>query len=194
MQSRIFHGDLKPADLARALMGHFHRGNLRVQQIGDREKITVQIATTNMPSAGGQTALGVAIQKVEDGIMVSVGKQAWLGVAASLGRTALQALRNPLSLLGNLDDIAQDIEYLRLSEEVWEAIDSAARAAGVSTELSERLRRMVCNYCNTANPVGEPRCIACGAPLGDVQPRTCKKCGFVARNDERFCTQCGQPL
>ena len=175
-------------------MGHFHRGNLCVQQIGDREKITVQIATTNMPSAGGQTALGVAIQKVEDGIMVSVGKQAWLGVAASLGRTALQALRNPLSLLGNLDDIAQDIEYLRLSEEVWEAIDSAARAAGVSTELSERLRRMVCNYCNTANPVGEPRCIACGAPLGDVQPRTCKKCGFVARNDERFCTQCGQPL
>ena len=69
--------------------------------------------------SGGHTALTINIQKVEDGIMMELGQQAWLGVAASLGQTAISALRNPLSLLGRLDDIAQDIENMQLSENVW---------------------------------------------------------------------------
>jgi DNA-directed RNA polymerase subunit RPC12/RpoP len=70
-------------------------------------------------------------------------------------------------LLGRLDDIAQDIESLQLSEDIWKAIDNFANLKGATFELSERLRRIVCEYCNTANPVGEPSCIACGAPLGE---------------------------
>jgi hypothetical protein len=117
-----------------------------------------------------------------------------MGIAASLGSTALSALRNPLSLLGRLDDLAQDIESLQLTEQIWAAIQELARTAAAGHELSERLRRMVCEYCDSANPVGEPRCIACGAPLGDVQPRTCLNCGFIVRSSETNCPNCRRPL
>lgn len=194
MQPRIYHGELTPKSLAQSLVGTYNRGNLRAQLLGSRDHYVVQIMTRDRPTSGGQTALSVEIRKVPDGVAVQVGKQTWLGVAASLGQTALSAWRNPWSLLGRLDDVAQDVEHLQLSESVWGTIEQAARAAGASFELSERLRRMVCDYCNTANPVGEPSCIACGAPLGDVQPRTCLNCGFVVRGDESRCPNCGKPL
>lgn len=194
MQPRIFHGDLAPVDIARALIAEFNHGNLQAHQIGSDDKIAVQIASDQQPVSGGQTALTVSLQKVEDGVSVLIGKQAWLGVAASLGWTALTAWRNPWTLLNHLDDLAQDIENLQLSEQVWEVIENQARAAGASFELSERLKRMVCLYCNTANPVGESNCIACGAPLGDVQPHTCPNCGFIIKTNESTCPNCGKKI
>ena len=193
-EPRIYHGDLKPSDIARVLVGKFNRGNLSVQQIGDSEKTVVQIATREMRASGGQTALTVTINKVEDGVAVQLGSQAWMGVAASLGQTAMAALINPWNLLGRLDDIAQDIENIKLPEEVWQTVEEAAVAAGASLELSDRLRRAVCVYCNTPNPVGEAACIACGAPLGDSQPRTCLNCGFVVRTGEAKCPNCGKAI
>jgi RNA polymerase subunit RPABC4/transcription elongation factor Spt4 len=136
----------------------------------------------------------VILQAVEDGVAVTIGSQAWLGVAASLGQTAIIALRNPINLMGRLDDLAQDIESLQLSDQVWEAVETVAHQAAASTELSQRLRRMVCEYCLTANPVGEPACIACGAPLGEVQPHTCLNCGFIVTTDEKICPNCRKPL
>jgi DNA-directed RNA polymerase subunit RPC12/RpoP len=194
MEPRIFHGNITPHDIASYLLSQFNRGNYRAQQLGRGEKIVVQIATRESPTSGGETALSVNLNAVEDGVTVQIGKQAWLGVAASLGMTALTAWRNPLALLSRLDDLAQDIENLQLSEQVWENIETVARAANVTFELSERLRRIVCEYCNTANPVGEPNCIACGAPLGNVQPRTCNNCGFVLKTTELVCPNCGQKL
>ncbi len=194
MESRIYHGKLLPADLAQNLMAQFNRGNLMVQQIGEGDKIAVQIASRNQPASGGQTALSVTMQKVEDGVAVQVGQQAWVGVAASLGFSALAALINPWNLLGRLDDIAQDIESLQLSEEVWKSIDSSARALGSGYELSDRLKRVVCAYCGVANPVGAGSCIACGAPLGLVQPTTCRYCGFVITGEDKYCPNCGKPL
>jgi hypothetical protein len=190
MEQRVYHGELTPSYIARALIARFNQGNLRAQQIGSGDQIIVQIATRHGALSGGMTALSVSLQAIEGGVSTQVGKQAWLGVAASLGITALQALRNPFSLVGRLDDLAQDFESLQLSELVWETIDSSARAAGASYELSERLRRLVCTYCSTANPVGEPSCIACGAPLGNLQPFTCDKCGFVLRVSEQVCPNC----
>jgi RNase P subunit RPR2 len=103
-------------------------------------------------------------------------------------------LRNPWSLIDRLDDIAQDVESIQLSEEIWKVIEASARALGSGFELSNRLRRTVCAFCNVANPVGESNCIACGAPLGEVQPTTCKICGFVSRQNEKVCANCGKPL
>jgi hypothetical protein len=194
MERRIFHGSLKPVDIAHALMAEFNRGNLQAQTLGQSEKMIVQIGTHTSTMSGGQTALTVTIQTVEDGIMIELGQQAWLGVAASLGMSALAALRNPFSLLGRLDDIAQDIENLQLSERIWNVIDRSARAAGASFELSERLKRLVCEYCCTANPVGEPACIACGAPLGTSHPDACPRCGFVVKQIETKCPNCGEIL
>jgi len=71
--------------------------------VGNKDKIAVQIATRFGTTLGGQTALTINIHKVEDGIMMEIGSQAWLGVAARLGQTAISAIRNPLSLPGRLD-------------------------------------------------------------------------------------------
>lgn len=192
--TRIFHGDLHPSDIARDIIAYFNRGGYRVQQIGRDPKMAIQIATHQFARSGGQTALTITMHKVEDGVSVQVGRQAWLGLAASLGATALSALRNPLSLLGRIDDLAQDIESLQLNDEVWEVIENTARQHGTGKALSDRLKRYVCPYCNTANPVGEGRCMACGAPLGDIQPQTCLNCGFVVRNLERICPNCHAKL
>lgn len=194
MDRRIFHGNIEPNDIAQTLMGEFNRGNLHAQVIGNHDKMAVQIATRRGSMSGGQTALTVTLQKVEDGVMVDLGQQAWLGVAASLGHTAISALRNPFSLLSRLDDLAQDIENIQLSENVWKAIDRAVTNLGASHDLSEKLSRVACEFCGTANPLGEGSCIACGAPLGDVHPTTCPKCGFVITSRESRCPNCQQPL
>lgn len=194
MERRILHGNIKPNDIAHALMAEFNRGNLQAQTVGQANKLAVQITTRKGAQSGGQTAMTVSIQRVEDGIMVEIGQQAWFGVAASLGHTAISALRNPFSLLGRLDDLAQDIENMQLQEKVWRTIDRAATALGASHELSERLRRVICLYCDTANPLGEGSCIACGAPLGEVHPITCPNCGYAVTKEETICPNCKRKL
>jgi len=194
METRIFHGDLQAEDIAEALVARFNRQNLIAQQIRRDEQIVVQITTRQYAASGGQTALGVTLRQNEDGVTVQLGKQTWIGIAASLGQTVLMALRNPLSLIGRLDDVAQDIENLELDEQVWEVIDEIARAAGASHYLSERLRTLTCAYCGVANPVAGPNCIACGAPLGDRQPTTCPHCGYVITTAEQICPNCNRSL
>lgn len=175
-------------------MAEFNRGNLQAQVIGSKEKMAVQIATRMGSMSGGQTAMTINIENIEDGVMVEVGQQAWLGVAASIGQTAWTALRNPFSLLSRLDDIAQDIESIQLSDRVWKVIDNAIVSAGASHSLSERLQRVTCAFCGIANPLGEGSCTACGAPLGDAQPATCANCGFVVTAEETVCPNCHQKL
>lgn len=191
MPQRIYHGSLRNTDLARAIIGHFSRGNLHVQQFGADDSLVVQIATSPYARSGGRTALSVTLQNVTDGVSVELSKQAWLGVAASLGISTIAAIQNPFNLLNRLDDIAQDLEYVQLVDNVWKIIDTTARSLGSGFELSERLNRYVCDYCNTANPPGEPNCIACGAPLGDIQPKTCGNCGYVIKKWEINCPNCG---
>jgi len=194
MDRRIFHGNITPNDLAHALIAEFNRGNMNTQVVGNKDRIAVQISTRMGMMSGGHTALTINIQKVEDGIMMELGQQAWLGVAASLGQTALSALRNPLSLLGRLDDIAQDIENMQLSENVWNIIDRTVATLGASHALSDRLTRITCDYCGSANPLGEGNCLACGAPLGEAHPITCHNCGFAISNSEVICPNCSQKL
>jgi hypothetical protein len=191
---RIFHGDLSPMDLARPLIAEFNRGNLRAQIVGQADNLAVQIGTRPGAPSGGPTALTVTLQRVSDGVLVRTGAQEWLGTAASIGNTTIRALTNPWSLLGRLDDLAQDVQNMQLPERAWTVLEQAAAALGAGQELSARLRRVVCEYCETANPVGEGACIACGAPLGESQPETCPRCGFVVRVDEKHCPNCGLDL
>ena len=190
MERKIFHGNIKPVDVAQALLGEFNRGNLRAQTLGQKDKMIIQVSSRPGAASGGDTAITITIQKLDHGIMVEVGEQTWLGVAASLGVSALAAIRNPFSLLGRLDDIAQDIEHLQLGEKIWEVISKSVRGAGASTELSENLKRVTCDYCLSANPVGEASCIACGAPLGKSQPSTCNHCGYVVTKNTKICPNC----
>jgi hypothetical protein len=194
MDRRVYHGNVSPEVITQALVAEFNQGNTQVHVFGETNNQTVQIASSQWAHSGGKTALTINIQKVEDGVMVQVGEQEWLGVAASLGQTAIAALINPINLLGRLDDIAQDVSSLQLNEKVWQIVSGVASAAGASQKLSERLARVTCEYCGVANPVGEPTCVACGAPLGNEQPKTCAKCGYVLAHEEKICPNCGQPV
>ena len=194
MDRQIYHGDVNSSDVAQALLAEFNRGNLRAQILGQADQLAVQIGTRPGAASGGQTALTVSIQKVADGIMVQIGQQEWLGTATSLGWTVVTALQNPFSLINRLNDIAQDVENLQLTEHVWTVINQAIQAAGASHQLSARLNRIVCEYCGTANPVGEGDCLACGAPLGKAQPRACPNCGFVMEPNEIKCPNCGAAI
>lgn len=192
MERRFYHGKLTPSDFVRALIGEFNRGSLSTRHFGNDQESVVQIYSNKQAKRGGQTALTVTMRKVPDGVMVEIGQQSWLGIAASLGQAAILARWRPWDVLGRLDDLAQDIENLQLPKRVAELIEKTAQSLGAGTELSERLKRLECSYCRTANPVGEPACIACGAPLGDIQPRTCLRCGFVVRKSEMVCPNCGE--
>ncbi|MEW6717496.1 MAG: zinc ribbon domain-containing protein [Chloroflexota bacterium] len=193
-ERKIYHGDITPNEIARALVAEFNHGNLQAQQLGREDQVIVQIASRLGATSGGQTALTVTLQEIEDGVSVQIGKQAWFGVAASLGVTALAALRNPFTLIHRLDDLAQDIEHLGLTDRVCQVIEETVHASGAGLELSERLQRVVCEYCRTANQLGEDRCIACGAPLGDAHPTTCPSCGFVIVANEDACPNCGKNI
>jgi len=194
MEQRIYHGNLTLTNIAQALLAYFNRGNLRTQMVGDNDEMSVQIATRPGASSGGETAVTVQLKKVDDGVLVSVSEQAWLGVAASMGQTVIATLINPWNLLGRLDDLAQDVENLQIHEKVWQVVGTVAQTNQASTQISERLQRLECLFCGTANPVGEGSCIACGAPLGSIQPRTCPACGFVVLRGERNCPSCNKPI
>lgn len=194
MEEHVFHGNISPKDIANNLIAEFNKGNLRAQALGDDDNLTVQITTAQFSRSGGQTALAVNVRRITDGVIVQVGQQQWLGVAASLGQSAMAAIINPWNLLGRLDDIAQDIENLNMTERVLQKINQVVSMAGAGTHLSEKLTRLTCEYCLTANEVGTANCISCGAPLGKAQPTTCPHCGWVLDQEEKYCPNCGKPL
>jgi hypothetical protein len=192
--TRVYHGNIRAVDIARTLKGEFHRGNYVVQTYGKPEKIVLQIATKQHLQSGGQTALTVNLNDTEDGVIVSVQKQKWLGIAASIGQSAIATVMNPWNLLSRIDDIAQDIESITLVDDIWDIVEKRVRIAGAGMQLSDKLRRVTCHYCGSAIRTGEPNCVACGAPLGEVQPVTCKNCGFVASPGDHHCPNCHQAL
>jgi hypothetical protein len=194
IEQRVFYGPITPADIASALVAEFDQGDLEAQQVGSGEQVVVQIASRRNPTSGGRTALTVQLAVVEDGVMVRMGRQDWLGVAASLGVTALMTLLKPISFVSRVDDLAQDIAAIGLVDRAWATIERAATTLGASHVLSDRLRRLTCAHCLTANPVGAPACIACGAPLGPAQPSACPRCGHLLTAGLNRCPQCGESI
>ena len=116
------------------------------------------------------------------------------GIAADLARTGIRTLINPWYLLNELDNVARNVDWLTLRDSVWEAIDGYCQAVGGSLGVPAEARHVACPYCGTTNPIGAPKCSACGAPLGQYQPITCPKCGYLLVWNKRFCTRCGASI
>jgi hypothetical protein len=190
MDQKNFYGNIEPIDVANRLVSEFNQGNLKTQILGKKNNISIQISTTRMSRSGGPTALSINIRQVPDGVMIQLGEQEWLGTAASMGQSALATLLNPANLLWRLDDIAQDISNLQLTDRVWKAVENAIKQTGASTMLSEKLSRLTCEYCLSANEVGSANCIACGAPLGEIHPISCPNCGWVNKKSDKKCSKC----
>lgn len=167
---------------------------MRARQRGSRKQIVVQIGASRSRRSGGATATTVYLSEVEDGVHVRMGEQQWLGLAASFGQTALMTLLRPSSFIGRLDDIAQDISSLTLADRIMDTLKDTAATHGASYEITQRLRRLTCPYCGTANPVGDPSCVAGGGPLVHRQPIACENCGYVSEAGTSVCPNCGEAL
>jgi len=193
-KEKFFHGDISPLDIAQALQAEFEVSNYIVKRIGDKDKIILQLSTREHPSSGGRTGLVVFIQKVTDGVSVKLGNQSQFGILSSMGTTTFLLLKNPWNIITRIDDIAQDLQNMQLSDRIWKIIEETAKSKLANFEFSERLRRVICEYCQTPNPITATHCIACGAPLSQNRPRTCPNCGFVIESNAKVCPNCYTPL
>jgi hypothetical protein len=194
MNQRTYRGDIDPDALADALVTQFDGGDLKAQKVGRKDHVLVQIASRDWGWGGPQSALTVGMARVEGGVQVSLGQERWLGAVADLAQTGLQALVNPLSLIGRIDDIARSVSGLTLPQQVWEAVEHYCDSVGASLGMSVEETVVTCPYCGVANPIGAPKCSACGGPLGDAQPRACARCGLLNSVETNFCARCGSQL
>jgi hypothetical protein len=194
MEQRTYRGEIDPDEMADALVAQFNGSDLMAQKVGQGEHILVQIASREWEWGGPQTALTVGLALTEGGVEVTMGQQRWLGAVADLAQTGLMALVNPLSLLGRIDDIARSVSGLTLPQQVWEAVEHYTESVGASLGLRAEETIVTCPYCGVGNPIGAPKCSACGAGLGEFQPRSCPQCGLVVEHDAHFCSRCGRSL
>ncbi len=194
MERRTYRGKIEPEGLADALVVQFNHRDLKAQRVGRGDHVLVQIATRDWGWGGPQSALTVGIARIEGGIEVSLGQERWLGAVADLAQTGLMALVNPISLIGRMDDIARSVSGLTLPQRVWEAVEHYCESVGASLGLTADETVVSCPYCGVGNPIGAPKCSACGAPLGEAQPVSCPRCGRLTNREARFCTRCGTAL
>lgn len=189
MEQRTYHGKITPDELAQALAARFNSDDMSASVSGDEDKLLVSISSSGWQ--GGKTALPVGISAVSGGVLVTVGQHDVLGVAADLVQTGLAALVNPMTVIGEIDDVARNVERLNLPRLVWETVDHYASSVGAG--LTPDPVAVICPYCGVQSPIGQPKCESCGASLATVQPITCSRCGKLLAADLKFCTRCGAP-
>jgi len=193
MDQRTYHGDIDSDELANALLAQFNQGSTAAQRLGRGDRAIVQIGTLDRHRRI-ENALTVTISKTADGVNVSLGQQQWLDAAADLAQAGLGALFNPLSLLGKLDEVARDVSSFGLPQQIWATVEQYCGSVGAGLGGSPQTMMIACAYCGVANQPSAPSCVGCGAPLGEVQPIFCQKCGQVAPHGTKFCARCGAKL
>ena len=145
MEQRTYHGKITTREVAEALLGRFHGDDMSVAMSGDDDKIMLNISSAGWQ--GGRTALAVGLSQVSAGVMVTVGEHSLLGVAADLLQTGLGALRNPLTIIGEIDDVARNVERLNLPAQVWETVDHYARSVGAGSYTGSDLGGLPVLWC-----------------------------------------------
>jgi len=192
MDQKTYHGEIDSQELADVLVNRFDQGDLMAQKVGQPDRVVVQISTRpHRRRDDPHTSLSVTIAEAEDGVTVTVGEQQVLGVAADLVQTGLGALLNPMSLIGEIDDIVRDVSKLTLPQQVWEVIEAYCRSVGAGLGLSPEKVLVTCPFCGVGNPIGVGKCPSCGGSLAEVQPVACPQCGQILDHDIKFCTRCG---
>jgi hypothetical protein len=192
VNQKTYHGEIDPQELADVLVNRFDQGDLTARKVGQPDRVVVQISSRAHRHPGDpHTSLSVTIAEAEDGVTVTVGEQQVLGVAADLVQTGIGALLNPMSLIGEIDDIVRDVSKLTLPQQVWEVVEAYCRSVGAGLGLAPDKVLVTCPFCGVGNPIGVGKCPHCGGSLAEVQPVTCPQCGQILEHDAKFCTRCG---
>ncbi|HEC22967.1 MAG TPA: zinc ribbon domain-containing protein [Chloroflexi bacterium] len=195
MQRRTYRGPVTARGLAEALVIRFNTGHLIARASGSDDHMIVQIiAREGKWDQRTRAALTISIIQSQNAVEVSLGEHQWLGPAADLLDAGLRGWFRPFSLLGELSEIAEDIQTLQLPQQVWEAVEHYVESVGAKLGLAEEDRMVACPFCGVGNPVGAGQCSACGGSLAGVQPKACPQCGKLSPPTARFCSRCGTPL
>lgn len=195
VEQRAYHGEIKPEDLARALVMQFNEGETRAHAIrGEAGRAVIQIQSRKVEYGDPSTAVTVQVSPTKTGITVSVSEQKLLGVAADMAKSGVKAWLNPLNLLGELDDIARNVRWMGLRSEIWKAVDEYCQLQGSARSAGGLLMNVACPYCGTPNEIGTATCVACKAPLAEAQPIVCGRCGFLNQPEAELCVNCGAKL
>ena len=195
MQRRTYRGPITARGLAEALVTRFNTGHLIARASGSDEHMVVQIAAREGDwGERARAALTVSIIQHKNAVEVSIGEQQWLGPTADLIQAGLRGWFRPFSLLGELSDIADDVQTLQLPLQVWEAVEHYVESVGARLGLAEEERMVACPFCGVGNPVGIGQCSACGGSLAEAQPKACPKCGKFSPPSALFCSRCGTKL
>jgi len=190
MEQRTYHGKITPQELATALLARFNTEDMTATQAGEGDRLVVNIMASG--AVGGPCSLSVGLSPAPTGVTVTIGPYNILGVAADLLETGLKALVNPITLIGEITDVAQNVQRLTLPQQVWQTIDHYCQSVGAS--LVPEPSGVTCPYCGIISPLGTGQCPSCGAPLGEYQPIACPKCGRLLPRTTRFCIRCGTAL
>ena len=194
MITKTFYGNFQLQHFVQFLAAAFRDQNLDVRVSRHGEKNVVRFVSSRLARSGGHFGLNLVVTEFNEGVKIEISNPENFGVAASLGKTAIAAMINPRNLFSRLDDVAQDLENISLDQNLMKMIEQYMRSNHLTLQLSEALSRSVCDYCQVANEYGVGNCVACGAPMGDVQAVTCKRCGHVVNKHADRCSQCGAKL
>ena len=191
IEQRAYHGEIAAEAMARALVVQFDAGDTRAHWMrGENGRAVVQVQARQREHGDPEMAVTVHITASETGVVVSIAEQRWFGVAADLAKSGLLTLLNPWNIIGELDDIARNVRRIQLRAELWEAVEGYCRGVGAGSGVGPAAHRVSCPYCGSPNPVGELNCHACRAPLVEVQPVACSRCGFLNDPTAELCQNC----
>ncbi len=188
---RMFHGSITAAALADQLAARFSdRQHHTVCEHGPGTAL-IQIGSKH----GTPVTLNVA--DTAGGILVTMSRDRdWLDRVADAGEIIERAAAgNPLSLLAMIPDAIGELKKENIAPQIWNAVNEiCALSRALAGEEDAPGNPIVCPYCQTANPPGSGRCVACGGALPVDLPRVCPKCGRGHTSDALFCQACGTRL
>jgi len=194
VEQRAYHGQIEVEPMAQALAAQFDTGTTHARWLKlENGAALVQVWSRRVERDDPVAMLTLRLTPSATGIVATMSEERVEGVFLDLVKTGVKALLQPLSLLGELDDVARNIQQLRLRDAVWEAVEQYCREEE-ATKGGGPMAHVVCPYCGTPNPVGQLTCSACHAPLAEVQPIACPRCGFLNDPENARCVQCGAIL
>lgn len=195
MQQRTYRGPITARGLAQALVQRFNEGHLLARATGPDDHVIVQITAREYDRRRRErAALTISIIQQDDAVEVSLGEHQWLGPAADLLEAGLKGWFMPFSLIGEMSDVADDLQTLQLPTQVWEAVEHYVESVGAKLGLAQEARMVACPFCGVGNPVGVGQCSACGGSLAEAQPKSCPNCGKLSPASAMFCSRCGTAL
>jgi len=194
MEQRTFSGPIDPRGLAEALVEEWDQGDTVAQGLEADDSIIVQIGQREGGwfSDDPRQALTLGIERLRDGVRVTMGQQQWhkaggqVVVGGLIGIFPFFFTWPPPRLFGSDTPIDEN-----LPAQIWRSVERYAGQSGAATGPTRRLATVSCPSCGVSNPQGAAFCSACGAGL---HPADCPSCGFANPPGANFCINCGTEL